>query len=215
MKRLNTKCALLLFAACSVLTGCGSGSDDDIDTEEKTEATINYTITISPDLLKFVTPQVSYVDENGNLVTITGVEELDGKVIEAKAETTNENGTTSSVWSQVVVSGTGYKCWTVQMKFSRLNFHSYMVVKYIRNDFTEDTSGKVYDFHHGVNTGVALIKKKGYSTSSYVDNHMSITVGNYKKGDNVENYLELLATNPDKVGYYIDGNGNVNRKDEI
>lgn len=214
MKKLNLY-IFLLTTCCGVLTGCGSDDDINTDTEEKTETTINYTITISPDLLKFVTPQVSYVDENGVLVTLTGIEELDGKVIETKAETTNADGTTSGVWGQVVVSGTGYKCWTVQMKFSRLNFHSYMVVKYLRNDFTEDTSGKAYDFHHGVNTGIALIKKSGYSTSSYVDNHMSITVGNYKKGDDVENYLDKLEKNPDKVGYYIDGNGNATRKDEF
>ena len=54
-------------------------NDDD---KLETETSISYTLTISPDLLKFVTPQVSYIDENGVLVTITGVEELDGKVIE-------------------------------------------------------------------------------------------------------------------------------------
>ena len=123
----------------SVLVSCGE------DVDVKTESSINYTLTISPDLLKFVTPQVCYVDENGNLITVTGVEELDGKVIENQAEISHKSGGTevyASGWTQQVVTGTGYKCWTFQMKFNRLNFHSYMGVKYLRNDFVEDTEGK-------------------------------------------------------------------------
>lgn len=208
----------------STLIGCSE------DVEVITESSINYTLTISPDLLKFVTPQVSYIDENGNLVTLTGVEELDGKVIENQAEINHKSGDTeiyASGWTQQVVTGTGYKCWTFQVKFKRLNFHSYMGVKYLRNDFVEDTDGKVYDFHHSINTSIIALKSttteknglfnnsKSVDTKSYSDSHISITLLDYHWGDNIETYLDDLTKNPDKVGYYVDDNGDVTRRDEF
>ena len=212
-----------LILSC-ILVGCGE------DVSVETESSINYTLTISPDLLKFVTPQVSYVDENGNLITLTGVEELDGKVIENKAEISHESDgvkVSASGWSKVVVSGTGYKCWTFQMKFNRLNFHSYMGVKYLRNDFVEDTNGKVYDFHHSINTNITALKStitekhslfsssQSVDSKAYSDAHLSISLKEYRKGDDVEEYLNNLVANPDKAGYYVDDNGDVVRKDDF
>lgn len=196
-----------LFVSCK---------DDEVKmgTDVKTETSINYTITISPDLLKFITPRVRYVDENGNLITITGVEELDGKVIENTAEVKNGESF-ASCWTSQIITGTGYKCWTIQMKFSRLDFHSYMCVEYLRNDFTEDVSDKKYDFHHNVNTNVNVVKVSGTSSKAFVDSHVSITIGNYKKGDDIEKYLADLAKMPDKVGYFVDENGDVARKDDF
>lgn len=213
------------IAVISLLFGCSS---EDIDVT--TQTSITYTLTMSPDLLKFVTPQVSYVDENGNLITITGVEELDGKVIENHAEISASSGGSevyASGWTQQVVTGTGYKCWVFQMKFNRLNFHSYMGVRYIRNDFTEDNDGKDYDFHHSLNTSIIALKstiteKKSMSTISqssdvktYSDSHISITLMDYHRGDDLEKYLDNLTHNPDKAGYFVDNDGNVTRRDEF
>lgn len=200
-----------MFVSCS----------EDIDVE--TETSISYTLTLSPDLLKFVTPQVTYVDENGVLVTITGVEDLDGKVIENHAEVSS-GGSYASTWSSTMITGTGYKCWTLKMKFKHLGFHSYMAVKYLRNEFTEDTSGKVYDFHHDINTSISATKitktSKGLGGESvdvsvYSDTHVSITVGDYHQGDDIGTYLENLMNNPDKAGYYVDENGDITRRDEF
>lgn len=193
---------------CSVLVSCGK------DNDVSAEASINYVITISPDLLKFVTPQVKYVDENGNIVTLTGVEDLDGKVIENKVEI-KDGSSYASAWTSTVVTGTGYKCWTVKMKFNRLNFHSYLGVKFIRNDFTEDTTGKVYDFHHNVNTSISIVKTTGSSISAYQDSHVSVSLGNYKVGDDIEKYLQDLNKTPDKVGYFIDDDGKVSQRDDF
>ena len=215
----------LAITISSLLFGCSS---EDVDVT--TQSSITYTLTISPDLLKFVTPQVSYVDENGNLITLTGVEELDGKVIENKAEISASSGGSevyASGWTKQVVTGTGYKCWVFQMKFNRLNFHSFMGVRYIRNDFTEDTEGKEYDFHHSINTSIVALKstiteKKSLSTISqsadvnaYSDSHISITLMDYQKGDDLEKYLDNLTHNPDKAGYFVDNNGDVVRMDDF
>lgn len=214
---------IALFVS-SVLVGCGE------DVDVKTESSITYTLTMSPDLLKFVTPQVSYVDENGNLITLTGVEELDGKVIENQAEISQKSGGTevyASGWTKIVVTGTGYKCWTFQMKFNRLNFHSYMGIKYLRNDFVEDTNGKVYDFHHSINTSITALKTtitekhslfgstQSVDSKAYSDAHLSISLKEYRMGDDVEEYLKNLVANPDKAGYYVDDNGDVVRKDDF
>ena len=179
---------------------------------------------MSPDLLKFVTPQVNYVDENGNLVTLTGIEDLDGKVIGDSIKASS-GGSYVEGWSSVVITGTGYKCWTVKMKFKHLGFHSHMSVKYLRNEFVEDTTGKVYDFHHNINTSVAATKiittKKGWfggedvDISAYSDTHVSISIGDYHYGDDIETYLSNLEANPDKAGYYVDENGDITRRDEF
>ena len=199
-------CIIAIFSC--TLVSC---NDDD---KTETETSISYTLTISSDLLKFVTPQVSYIDENGVLVTITGVEDLDGKVIENSAEV-EKGGSYAGAWSSMVITGTGYKCWTLKMKFKRLNYHSYMGVKYIRNDFIEDTSGKAYDFHHNINTSVSSVIITESSTKAYQDTHVSVSIGDYHYGDNIETYLNDLYNNPDKVGYYVDGNGNITRKDDF
>ncbi len=187
-----------LFAGCS----CNENIE--------AQTSISYTLTISPDLLKFVTPQVSYVDEEGMLVTITGVEELDGKVIENSAEVSRDGSYTGS-WTSVVITGTGYKCWTLRMKFNRLNFHSFMAVRYLRNDFVEETFGKMYDFHHNINTSVIHNSR----TVQYQNSHVSVPVGDYHYGDNIETYLNSLYNNPDIVGYYVDGEGDITSQDDF
>ena len=123
MRRIQT---ILSFIVIGFLGTTICSCSEDVDVE--TETSISYTITMSPDLLKFVTPQVSYIDENGVLVTITGIEELDGKVIENSAEVSS-GGSHASAWTSQVITGTGYKCWTVNMKFKRLGFHSRMSVR--------------------------------------------------------------------------------------
>ena len=41
------------------------------------------------------------------------------------------------------------------------------------------------------------------------------SLGNYKKGDDIEIYLDNLYKSPDRVGYFIDDDGNVTQKDEF
>lgn len=201
----------LTLIVSGLVAGCCRNDDDDVTTE----SSINYTLTISPDLLKFVTPQLSYVDENGNLIKVTGVEELDGLVLENSAEI-SKNGSYAGAWSKTVVSGTGYKCWTVKMKFNRLNFHSYMGVKYLRNEFVEDADGRAYDFHHSINTSISSVTEgNDIGLKAYQDTYVSLTLMDFHRGDDLENYLNNLTQNPDKAGYYVDGDGNVSRRDEF
>lgn len=211
---------LLIIFGSFLLSSCIPEEEETV-----TETSINYTLTISPDLLKFVTPQVKYVDENGVLVTITGVEELDGLAIENKAEI-DSNGTHASGWTQQIITGTGYKCWTIKMKFRHLNFHSRMCVNYIPNGIVEDvedTDDQVYNFHHSVNTSVVAItsftsnKQSSISqnTKVYSDSHISLTLNEFHQGDDLNSYIGVLSKTPDKVGYYINADGDVSPKDDF
>lgn len=202
----------LIGMIATILASCDDNKNN--DSEVKVEADISYVIAISPDLLKFVTPQVKYVDENGNIVTLTGVEDLDGKVMENKAEIIDGNSKTIA-WTYQVIAGTGEKCWTIKMKFNRLNFHSYLGVKYIRNDFIEDTTGKIYNFLHNVRTSINVIKTVGTASIVNQDSHIPISLGDYNTGDDIEKYLQDLYKTPDKVGYFIDEDGNVSRRDDF
>lgn len=98
-----------------------------------------------------------------------------------------------------------------------------MGVKYLTKEFAKDTTNKEYDFHHSINTSInavtTYISEDNYvttnSTKIYSDSHTSIIGEDYNAGDNIDAYLYMLQNNPDKTGYYIDGNGAVSRKDDF
>lgn len=215
MKDLRYLLFIIIVVIGTTMTSCSES------VEEVTETSISYTLTISPDLLKFVTPQVSYVDEKGNIVTVTGVQNLDNLVLENSAEVSMD-GSYASSWSKQVITGTGYKCWTIRMKFNHHNFHSYMGVKYLLNELPEEVTDEVYDFHHTINTAVNAVKitkkdswgSQSVDANSYADNHITVSV-DFHAGDDVKSYLENLVKTPDKVGYFVDSDGNISRKDNF
>lgn len=188
---------------------------------------ISYLLTMSPDLLKFVTPEVTYVDTQGNVHKISGVKELDSLVHVGFAYTPG-----IGVWTIQTIKGTNYKCWNLCMDFKDRPFHSYMGVKYKKNDFVEDTTGVVYDFHHSifsttiyVNSQITVTTKTsfwknpevtyGFGSGALVENHISFTKNCYYKGGEVEEYVNNLVNTPDKVGFYIDAEGNFKENDNF
>lgn len=68
-----TKMKFVLCGFMTVLLGCTfvSCNSEDVDSEMATS--ISYMLTISPDLLKFVSPEVTYVDADGIEHTIKGL----------------------------------------------------------------------------------------------------------------------------------------------
>lgn len=203
-----------------------SCEEEDVDTD--LGASIGYMITMSPDLLKFVYPEVTYVDSNGNLHKISGVKELDSLV----------NYNVNSIPGNVIITkqeikGTNYKCWTLNLFFDNLPFHSYMGVKYKKLDFVEDTTGIVFDFHHSIYTTTissssSIISKTkwipfitnpstsyGFISTGVVTNYISFTKTSYYKGGEVEEYINNLVNTPDKVGFYIDDKGTFTERDDF
>ncbi len=201
------------------LIGTTLSSCENEETKKWSTTSVSYMLTMSPDLLKFVSPEVTYVDSKGEIRTVSGVQELDNLVNINYAYTPG-----IGVWTIQTIKGTNYKCWTLNMTFSNYPFHSYFGVRYKKLDFTEDTSGKVYDFHHSIfsttiyasSQFTTTIKTSWYGKTSteykfgsgaLVENHISLTKNSYYKGEEVEDYINNLVNTPDKAGYIIDSDG--------
>ena len=207
-----------------ILVGC---EKEDVQEKVNESTSISYLLTMSPDLLKFVSPEVTYVDAEGNVHKISGVKELDSLVHVGFAYTPG-----IGVWTIQTIKGTNYKCWNLNMTFNNRPFHSYMGVKYKKLDFVEDTTGVVYDFHHSIFTTTIYVNSKltvttkssfwkqpettiGFGSGALVENHIQFTKNCYYKGGEVESYIKNLVNEPDKVGFYIDDNGKFTERDDF
>lgn len=208
----------------SMLVGC---EKENVKEHVNESTSISYLLTMSPDLLKFVSPEVTYVDADGNVHKISGVKELDSLIHVGFAYTPG-----IGVWTLQTIKGTNYKCWNLNMSFNKKPFHSYMGVKYKKLDFVEDTTGVVYDFHHSIFTTTIYVNSKftitttssfwkkpettfGYGSGALVENHITFTKNCYYKGGEVEKYIDDLVNTPDKVGFYIDENGKFTERDDF
>lgn len=223
---IKIKQIMALLLICTLSVTFVSCEKEDIDTDYG--ASIGYMLTLSPDLLKFVYPEVTYVDSKGVIHKISGVEELDSIV----------NYNINSIPGNVIVTkqeikGTNYKCWTLNMFFDELPIHSYMGVKYKKRDLFEDTTGITYDFHHSIYTTTissssSIISKTkwipiitnpstsyGFISSGYVTNYITFTKNSYYRGDEVEQYINDLVNMPDKVGFNIDSKGTFTENDNF
>ena len=225
MKSIRSIAVLVLAAIFgSTLVGC---EKEDVQEKVNESTSISYLLTMSPDLLKFVSPEVTYVDAEGNVHKISGVKELDSLIHVGFAYTPG-----IGVWTLQTIKGTNYKCWNLNMTFNNRPFHSYMGVKYKKLDFVEDTTGVVYDFHHSiftttiyVNSTLTITTKSslwkdpettiGFGSGALVENHISFTKNSYFKGGDVEKYVNDLVSTPDKVGFYIDDKGKFTERDDF
>lgn len=191
------------------------------DVTEKVEmgTSISYMLTISPDLLQFVTPEVTYVDSQGKIHKISGVQELDEMVNVNYAYTPG-----IGVWTIQTIKGTNYKSWTLNMTFEERPFHSYFGVKYKRKDLAEIDPSVVYDFHHSIFSTTIFVSSVITQTVKYsyistpsqsiefgsgalVENHISFTKDSYYSGEEVDKYINELLNTPDKMGFEIDDKG--------
>lgn len=209
MKKLSVLYQILaMLIVSNLFISCNEEEDD------APLAIVRYSITISPDLLKFASPFVTYVDENGIIHTISGEDDLNEMSVEFYQKVKTEKG-----WTKQTIYETKYKRWTLEMHFNRLNFHTFMKVEYRPRDFTEDTKENVYFFSHAINTLLSVPNNTASSSSSALpetDNQIFTFVVNPIpapcRGDEVQVYLDSLKAAPDKVGFFIDENGNVHEE---
>lgn len=215
----------LLMCAISLIGGTFvSCEDEDVKTWEATS--ISYMLTMSPDLLKFVYPEVTYVDSKGEVHTISGVQELDS-LVNVTYTYTPGNG----VWTIQTIEGTNYKAWTLNMSFKH-PFYSYFGVKYKKLDLAEDTAGKEYDFHHSIFTTTVYATSQfttttkinwlgkvsyeyGFGSGALVENHIFFTKNSIYSGQEVDDYINDLENTPDKAGYYISEGGKFTKNNEF
>ena len=220
----STVFIVLTAIFASALVGC---EKEDVQEKVNESTSISYLLTMSPDLLKFVSPEVTYVDAEGNVHKISGIKELDSLIHVGFAYTPG-----IGVWTLQTIKGTNYKCWNLNMTFNNRPFHSYFGVKYKKLDFVEDTTGVVYDFHHSIFTTTIYVNSKltittksslwknpettiGFGSGALVENHIEFTKNCYYKGGEVEGYINNLINTPDKVGFYIDDKGKFTERDDF
>lgn len=196
----TVKTYLFMYATC-LISVIFSGCSGEI---LKSRIGVSYMLTISPDLLKFVYPEVTYVDSFGEIHTISGVRELDSLV--------NVNYTHGGVWTIQPIEGTNYKTWTINMYFDKSPFYSYFGVKYKKLDLDEDKTDKVFDFHHSIfSTAVYTSLSKEF----LVENNIVFTNKSLYAGQEAENYINDLINTPDKAGYYINEEGKFTKNDDF
>lgn len=223
----SLKSIILFTFAVIIISILMSCEKEDVQEKVNESTSISYLLTMSPDLLKFVSPEVTYVDAQGNVHIISGVKELDSLINVGFAYTPG-----IGVWTIQTIKGTNYKCWNLNMSFKDRPFHSYMGVKYKKLDFVEDTTGVVYDFHHSIFTTTIYVNSTltmttsyslwknpettiGFGSSALVENHIAFTKNCYYPGSEVEDYINNLVNTPDKVGFYIDDKGKFTENDEF
>lgn len=214
----------LICAICIIGSTLMSCEDEDVKTWETTS--ISYMLTMSPDLLKFVYPEVTYIDSKGKIHTISGVQKLDS-LVNVTYTYTPGNG----VWTIQTIEGTNYKAWTLNMSFQS-PFYSYFGVKYKKLDLVEDTTDKVYDFHHSIFTTTVYATSQittttkvnwlggvstelGFGSGALVENHITFTKNNSYSGQDVENYINDLVNTPDKAGYFINEGGKFTKNNDF
>lgn len=215
---------LSLSAICLICSTFMSCKDEDVQTWETTS--ISYMLTMSPDLLKFVYPEVTYVDSKGEIHTISGVEELNN-LVNVTYTYTPGNG----VWTIQTIEGTDYKAWTLNMTFQH-PFYSYFGVKYKKLDLAEDPTDKVYDFHHSIFTTTVYATSQlttttkvnwlgsvsynySFGSGALVENHISFTKNSSYSGQEVEQYINDLVNTPDKAGYFINEGGKFTKNNDF
>lgn len=220
----TTRNFLLMCVLCFISSTFMSCEEEEIETWEATS--ISYMLTMSPDLLKFVYPEVTYVDSKGEIRTISGVQELDS-LVNATFTYTPGNG----IWTIQTIDGTNYKAWTLNMSFES-PFYSYFGVKYKKLDLVEDTTDMTYDFHHSIFTTTVYATSHlstttkvnwlgnvstefGFGSGALVENHISFTKNSIYTGREAENYINELVNTPDKAGYYIEKGGKFTKNNDF
>lgn len=223
MKKIN----FFLMASTIFLFGSTLLSCEKEDVQKWETTSVSYMLTMSPDLLKFVYPEVTYVDSQGEVHTISGVHDLDSLV-----NVTYTYVPGNGVWTIQTIEGTNYKAWTLNMSFKH-PFYSYFGVKYKRLDFVEGISeDKVYDFHHSifsttvyatshittttkVNWLGRVSTEFGFGSGALVENHISFTKNSNYSGQEVEDYINELVNTPDKAGYFINEGGKFTKNNDF
>ncbi len=218
------KSLLFMCAICLISSTFMSCEDEDVKSWDSTS--ISYMLTMSPDLLKFVYPEVTYVDSKGEIHTISGVHELDSLV-----NVTYTYVPGNGIWTIQTIEGTNYKAWTLNMSFES-PFYSYFGVKYKKLDLVEDTNDKIYDFHHSVFTTTVYATSQittttkvnwlgkvstefTFGSGALVENHIFFTKNSTYNGQEVESYISDFINTPYKAGYFINEGGKFTKNNDF
>jgi len=184
---------LAIMLAVFAFSSCCDNCDPDDHKNESVEMT--YILTCSEDLLKFVSPVVTYVDGDGTENTITlsdGDWDKSGDV-----STGDEN-------SSISVTGLKSHIWKKSVTFNSFDISGRISVKYAPLSGTEDTTDKQYKFFHDVS--ITATAKSDYIRNNYSTISLDLT-GLTVQGSAVATYIEQLTNKTDTKTCTVDGSG--------
>lgn len=163
--------------------------------EDKVE--MSYTVFCSEDLLRFVSPVVTYVNGDG--------------IEESTTLTTsnwNKSGSVSTgdESSSTTITGLKSYTWTQKVVFDSFGVSGKITVKYTPLSDYEDTTEKQYNFNHQV--FITAKAENDDIQNQYTNISVDLT-GTKIDGENVSTYISNLALSPDTKTCNVDGDGNI------
>lgn len=162
--------------------------------EEEKTVDFDFTYTCSEDLLKQVTPVISYTDENGTPQTL-----------ELTPDMLSETNTTSvehKGFTMTVQGKEGY-VWQKSLHFDDFGVSSEMTVSYILRPDAEEITDKSYVFMHDLACSI-LAQSDHVNT---VDTELTMTVGVQLGADAAKQYIQELLTQKDHRRVTVDKDG--------
>lgn len=179
--------ALFAFSSC--------GPDENNESVE-----MNYILSCSEDLLKFVSPEVTYVDGDGTEKTITLSDGDWNKT--GNVSVGNDNSSTS-------VTGLKSHVWMKKVTFDSFGVSGKISVKYVPLSNTEDITDKQYTFFHDIS--ITATAKSDDTLNQHTSIDLDLT-GSTVYGTAVTSYLEKLASTTDTKTCTVDGSGSITVK---
>lgn len=144
------------------------------------EADVTYTLYVTRDLLQFMTATLSYTDDNGRELSFTLKDE------DWTTETFEDGG------EELIY-------YRFPMHYTKLDRDFSVKASYSINESVPPTK-ESYDFEHGLMWGAAVVAGAPHTNIS-----IDINVGGdgMVKAEDVANYLEQMANNPDVIKVHI------------
>ena len=153
-------------------------------------------------MLLFVTPEISYEDDEGVTHTM---------------QITEEMMTTEHVTNEKMGIERNYCNWEKEIRYLSWNIDCGMSVKYIPKDnviLTKDA----YELHQGFGAPSGQSNGIFYTWTAIT---LNITIGNNQKTDDgrilkeyVQEYIDKLVNTPQSIRFHIDEKGNIARIEE-
>lgn len=154
--------------------------------KEKENVIINYSVTCSKDLQKFVTPILTYTDQNG----------------------THELEITENTWNDSTEYNLSFK---KTDEFDHFGIDNTYSVRYVPNEeaLSNVDINETYIFYHSLNiSSVSATNNRDDVFNSYTNITIDLT-NKTVKGNEVREYIEDLSLTPDTAHVVVDSDGNI------
>ena len=180
MKIKNLFITAIAVLSLSTLYSCCDDCEQVVIKEPEKNVEINYSVTCSKDLQKFVTPILTYTDQNG----------------------THELEITENTWND---STEYYLFFNKTDNFNHFGIDNTYSVRYVSNEeaLSNVDINKTYEFYHSLN-----ISSVSATNGLYTNINIGFT-NKTVKGNEVREYIEELSLTPDTAHVVVDSDGDI------